>query len=170
MLYIYSTDYWYYNKTEKEKEAIEKRNNAIENCEDLKVFDNEIGTYIGKMKQIVFDGVTVKADETLADYIEFCGWDSVLKIETSYFDTLELDVEDALSIVAGMFRADNKDYEDKIYNADNIYDAYNDLIHDCINKALIYMFENAIHELQEKCNHVKEVYNKTKELDFNIIY
>ena len=122
--------------------------------EDFKQFDSEGEYYIAKFDSIRINGTNIKASGTFSDFVKNIDCEN-LQVKTSWFDTyenvLELDGESAVVMLADDLKDDYSVYEDRIYNANNMWEE----IDRCFNELMVRALELAIEELQREHNKIK---------------
>lgn len=134
-------------------------------CKDLKDFDE---VFISKLPQIIIDGITIKANQTLSDYITHYGYDNTLEVKISNIldNVLEIETDNAVAIMVDMLRVNNADLENRIYNAENSFDEF----FRCIDETMISIFKHAVSELEGKLKHIESEYKKNKHINYNKVY
>lgn len=139
MLYVYNVE----NMTDEIEQS-------MINNENFKRFDNECGYYIAKFDSININGINVKASETFSDFVKNYDYDD-LQIKTFWLDVVTISEVHAILMLADDLKSDCSVYEDRIYNANNMWEE----IDRCFNELMVRALELAIEELQRECSKLK---------------
>lgn len=136
MLYLYDFDF---------EMATEEEIKAIENCKDLKRFDDF--HYISKSNSVVIDGINKSADYDICYYLgDIWNGNELLSFELSG-GKFEIDMDDAVAMFKDNFREDDEeegeifDYTNRIYDADEpIEESYKILCETAVRYVNTFVF------------------------------